>query len=302
MKKLQDKDIYQTSIKEKMAFKSIFLPSDILIVAISAIICIIFVVTPSLKETAGPVILSLFFVLFLPGYSIMSTLFPKKCDIDGIERVALSFGLSVVFTPIIGLILNYTLHGIDLAVILLSLSVFTVLMNSIAYIRRLKVPSNDRFTVKPTFKGIFRLLKLESRVDKFLSIVLIISIILAVSMTVYATVTPKQGEKFTEFYILGSDGKASNYPTNLTIGENGNVLIGIVNHENAKTDYHMVVQLNGKTIKEENITLSNNEKWENKFSFRSYRKGENRKLVFSLYKLPDNSNVYRSLHLWVNIN
>lgn len=138
--------------------------------------------------------------------------------------------------------------------------------------------------------------------NRLLSIVLAISIILAVSMTAYAIAVPKQGEKFTEFYILGPNGKASDYPTNLTAGKNGNVLIGVVNHEYAKTNYRMVVKLNGKTIKEENIALSNNEKWENAFTFNSTQKGKNQKLEFLLYKLPDNSTVYRSLHLWINVN
>ena len=38
-------------------------------------------------------------------------------------------------------------------------------------------------------------------------------------MTVYVIVTPKEGEKFTEFYVLGSGGKAEDYPTNLKVGE-----------------------------------------------------------------------------------
>jgi len=38
-------------------------------------------------------------------------------------------------------------------------------------------------------------------------------------MIVYVIVTPKQGEKFTEFYILGPEGMADDYPTDLAVGE-----------------------------------------------------------------------------------
>ena len=48
-------------------------------------------------------------------------------------------------------------------------------------------------------------MKIETQmIDRILTIVLIISIIIAVSMTVYVIVTPKQGEKFTDSIFLGS--------------------------------------------------------------------------------------------------
>ncbi len=48
----------------------------------------------------------------------------------------------------------------------------------------------------------------------------------------YTLVPPYDNEAYTEFYLLGPDGKAANYPTKLTIGEVGTVITGIVNHEN----------------------------------------------------------------------
>ncbi|MGB3943467.1 MAG: DUF1616 domain-containing protein, partial [Methanothrix sp.] len=51
-------------------------------------------------------------VLFLPGYALIAALFPRDDDLDGIERVALSFGLSIAVVPLIGLGLNYTPWGI----------------------------------------------------------------------------------------------------------------------------------------------------------------------------------------------
>ena len=57
------------------------------------------------------VILGLPFILFIPGYILIFALFPcRKTDqgIDIIERIALSFGLSIAVVPLIGLGLNYT--------------------------------------------------------------------------------------------------------------------------------------------------------------------------------------------------
>ena len=61
------------------------------------------------------------------------------------------------------------------------------------------------------------------KVDKILSYILIISIVIAVASVIYIIIDPSPGEKFTEFYILGSDGKIKgDYPTNLSVGESRN--------------------------------------------------------------------------------
>ncbi len=82
-------------------------------------------------------------------------------------------------------------------------------------------------------KGLVFFSKKKKCIDKILTVILIISIILAISMTVYVIITPKEGEKFTEFYVLGPNGTADDYPTDLKVGEEGTVIIGIVNHEYA---------------------------------------------------------------------
>lgn len=137
--------------------------------------------------------------------------------------------------------------------------------------------------------------------DKTFSSILIILLVVAVTATIYIIVNPNPGEKFTEFYILGVDDKAGNYPTNLSLNEVGNVTIGIVNHEHSKTDYNMVTTLNGTTISSENFTLANNETKMINYSFTAINQGNNQKLEFKLYKLPDNNTVYRTVFLNLNV-
>lgn len=67
------------------------------------------------------------FILFLPGYCLIKTLFPSR-EIDDIERAGLSIGTSLVIVPLIGLLLNYTSLGIRLTPITLSLLLFTVIL------------------------------------------------------------------------------------------------------------------------------------------------------------------------------
>ena len=136
--------------------------------------------------------------------------------------------------------------------------------------------------------------------DKPLSIILIIALIIAVGATIYIVVFPQPGEKFTEFYILGPNGKAGNYPTNLTAGESGNIIIGIVNHEYANTTYQLLVKNNQTILKNENVTLTNSEKIEIPFKF-NLPEGKNQNMEILLYKLPDTQKVYRSLNLNVSV-
>ena len=137
--------------------------------------------------------------------------------------------------------------------------------------------------------------------DKTVSSILVILLVVAISATVYIIVNPNPGEKFTEFYILGAGDKAGNYPTNLTLNEVGNVTIGIVNHEQSTTSYNLITTLNGVKINDTNYTLVNNETKEIIYSFQPTEAGNNQTLKFKLYKLPDNTNVYRSVFLFLNV-
>ena len=90
-----------------------------------AVLCMVFVLTPRLNGTFVKTILELFVILFIPGYSLIAALFPRKDDLEDIERTALSFGLSVTITPLIGLALHYTIGGIRLN----TLITFTLCIN-----------------------------------------------------------------------------------------------------------------------------------------------------------------------------
>jgi uncharacterized membrane protein len=76
------------------------------------------------------------FILFFPSYVLICALFPGKNDLDIIERLALSMGLSIAVTSLIGLALNYTSFGIRLYPVTFSLFSFIVLMSAVAMYRR----------------------------------------------------------------------------------------------------------------------------------------------------------------------
>jgi hypothetical protein len=82
------------------------------------------------------------FVLYLPGYAFIKALFPNQVPIktssdnlDFIERVALSAGMSLALVPIVGLLLNYTPWGIRLTPIVISLLTLTITFATAALCR-----------------------------------------------------------------------------------------------------------------------------------------------------------------------
>jgi hypothetical protein len=76
------------------------------------------------------------FILFLPGFMLISALYPRSGELDGLERLALSIGLSLAIVPLDGLMLNYTPWGITLAPIMVSLAVFSEALASGALVRK----------------------------------------------------------------------------------------------------------------------------------------------------------------------
>lgn len=278
---------------------------DLQIVAMIIILTALFVLLPPLNTSPVRTILGIPMVLFVPGYALIAALFPRKNDLDGIERLALSFGLSIAVVPLIGLGLNFTPFGIRLVPIIVSLSVFTVAMLLIAYLRRSKLSEEERFEVP--FSNIYSSLKSDifsskQGIDRILTLILILSIMASIITLIYVIVTPKQGEKYTEFYILGDNGKAQGYPTLMEAGKTSSVIVGITNQEYVLTNYTMNISLENDTLNTMQVQLMHNSTWEEKVLFTPEKTGDNLKLEFLLYKENNFTAPYRDLHLWVNVS
>lgn len=289
-------------VSSRIIFK---LPSDLKIIILTATLTFASVLAPPLDNTPVRTILGIPAVLFLPGYALIAALFPGKKDLDTIERIALSFGLSIAIVPLIGLALNFTPWGIRLVPIIISLTIFILVMTFIAHLRRLKLPENMRFEVR--FKEMYHSLKTEifvkpeNRIDRILTVILVISIVVSLITLVYVIVTPKQGEKFTEFYILGPGGKAEGYPTDLALGKTSAVIVGIVNHEYEPVNYTLQVKINEDILKEQQIQTAHNQTWEQQVNFTPLSADTGIKLQFLLYKNDNFTLPYRDTHLWVNV-
>ena len=258
---------------------------------------------PLVAFTTGTlrIALGLLFVLFLPGYILLSALFPRRGDLGGIERVALSFGLSIAVVPLIGLILNYTPWGISIYPILISITLFILVTSTMAWCRQGKLPPGERFSI--TVNISLPKWRQMGNLDKALSTALVVAILSALVFLVYFSVTPNQGERFTEFYILDAQSKAENYPAQVVLGEPVELTVAIVNHEYADTSYRVAMRTNGlKNAEIVTGVLANNERWQEKISFVPKGDGKGQKVEFWLYK-NDETQPYNnySLHFYIDV-
>lgn len=250
---------------------------------------------------AGPLraALALPFILFFPGYTLTTALLPGKQDMGGIERVVLSFGLSIAVVPLLGLILNYTPWGISLYPVLITVLLFTTLMSLISLSRRRRLPDEDRYTLSWRFKipGWSEI----SGTARALLVTLAVIIVIGLGSLCHTAAVPKAGEKYTEFYVLGPAGKAGEYPRELRINEDKQVFLGVVNHEQRGVAYNVEVRMDGLTKKEIGpIELGHGQKWEGNIRISA---GEpQKKMMVEFLLTKDGENIpYRSIHLWVDV-
>jgi uncharacterized membrane protein len=245
-------------------------------------------------------ILGLPFMLFFPGYALVSALFPKKDTLDSLERIAFSFGLSIAVTVLAGLILHYTPWGLDLYPILLTLTGFILVTSAIAYYRRRRLPTGERFAF--SFQISLPRWAELSPINRALSIVLVLTMLGAMGVLGYVIAAPRGEERFTEFYLLGPEGTTENYPRELEVGEKGIVTLGIVNHERQEVSYHVEIRINGvKNGELGQLVLAQGEERKEEVSFVPQGAGDNQRVEFLLYR-SEEEEPCTTLHFFTDVN
>jgi len=311
------------------AFATTKIPLDLAICYVWLAASLLCIYLPVLNDSFLRILFGIPMILFIPGYALIAALFPGARDIDGIERTALSFGLSIALVPLTGLALNYTPWGIRLDPVIISLSLLTIGLCLTAQYRRARLLPEERFvlpldTIRQSLAREF-FPRETSLLERILSLILLIAIVAAVVTTIYVIVVPKEGEKFTEFFILGEKGKAADYPSRLFVGDNSSLFIGIGNHEYRNLTYTVETYLVNMSFDEKTNTssllamdrldrftvpLSHNQTSTLPYTFVPERTGYNR-IEFLLFNesVPDESvrgmdrinQSYRDLNLWVTI-
>jgi uncharacterized membrane protein len=282
-------------------------------------------------------------VVFLPGYALLALLFPRQPTdggssqshdrfedvtqgaLDWVERATLSFGLSVALLPVLGVVLSLLRVGWGTSTVLGAVNAVVLVGLLGGVFRRYQVPEAERFTLsvgRRTSSALGTLLG-GSKLESALSVLLVGSILVASGALGFALMAPADGETYTTMSLLTTNETgeyvASGYPTNLSTGETGSLVVGVTNEEDARVEYTLVAELqrvratNGSTtvVSERELdrrdrTLTDRETWYSSHRVSAAESGEYR-LVYYLYRddAPADATTetaYRHTHVWVTVS
>lgn len=225
------------------------------------------------------------FVLLAPGYALTAILFPKQGDIDLIERIVISVGLSVASMSLVALVLNYTLWGISVVPMTVGLSALTLLALGGASLRRRFTSQTQRFMSSenlPAFRG---------NVQGLLGLVFVV----AALITTVELLRP--AETSTEFYVMGSEGRLEGYPLDLRPGQTFSVTLGVTNYEGNAAAFTIRIPLGDEEKIVTVPALEKGKSWEQTVEL-SAPSADQAPLTFHLYREGDQE-PYRSVQLFV---
>lgn len=245
-------------------------------------------------------LLGLWFILFLPGYSIQTALFTRPDELDLTERVALSFGLSIALVPLIAFLLDSLGPGIHLWGIVTAEAALSGVFILLSGVRRWALGLGDHYVVDLQITP-RTWWAAQDRVNRTIYAVLALAVGIALVSGLAVTLSTKPSSHFTEFYVLGHDNLAERYPQTLVLGETVSVRIGITNREGETTAYQVEVYQGDEMIGHlATVQLKQGVTFETEINIVPVQASENAPILFTLYRDHDLT-PYRSLRLWTTI-
>lgn len=221
------------------------------------------------------------FILFLPGYALVSALYPGRPpappeydgtvippDVDAgsvswAARLGLSLAASIALLPGSVFVLYFLVGGIHATAAVVLLAALTVVLTLVALARRYRQPRDERFVV-PSVSAVVGAAKSSLRVSRrtlsrpstfepssrrglYVNLALVASILVFAGSVTAMYAVPTQGEEFSELYLVteAEDGEfvASDYPSSFSATESQPLYVAIANHEGERQPYTVVVMV-----------------------------------------------------------
>lgn len=319
-------------------------PSDLLpivgfLLLVNLSIVVLGVSSPPIRVALGAPLL-----LFLPGYVLVNTLFPRTsvndpprrsggwglvpeqyCVLDGPERVALSFGLSLAMLPLFALVIGVSRWPYTVDVIVPSLSSLILVGAATSAFRRNAVRPEARFeTPFRAWAGrLRRFVFADDLANTAVNVALVLSVVLSVAVAGYAFAAPQDGERYSELSLLTEtdDGEyvAGNYPEAITTGNESQLVAAVENREQTETEYTIVTQVERVNASGDSVTvveaselrrtemsLNPGEKRYDEHTVSPEMVGDDLRLSYYLYKgdAPERvseETAYRHVYVWIDV-
>jgi uncharacterized membrane protein len=269
-----------------------------------AVTLVALILLPIVYWTTGGIriIISLIVILFVPGYTLLAAIFPKRGAMTTSERLALSLGLSLAIVPLIGFMMHFSPWGLTIYSVLPATIIYVFATAAIAWYRDFRLPAGERLVFSIRL-GLPKWCEL-GKIERSLSIAFGFILLILVGVVAWAAVTPDTGESYTEFYIFDTSGTTEHYPEAVAYGDPVSILANIVNREATATGYSLEIKINGVPISTQVIDkLVQDQKWQDIISFTPRDRGEEQKVELWLYRegeiLPYNKD---PLFFYINVS
>lgn len=281
-------------------------------------------------STALMFVLGVPLLLFAPGYVLTLVLFPRAAAagsrIDGVERAALGFGLSVALVPLLGMAIWLAGAGFSTAAVRSGVSAFVVAFGLLGILSQLRYSPEDQYGVsaRATVRRFYESTVGTGGLDGVLNLLVVVSVLVAMSGLTFALAAPQDGESYTGLALLSENDAgelvASDYPTELTAGESQQYTAAVENREGTDVEYTVVVELQRVRTADGDVTVLESEevgrtslavadgateRWTHEVT--PSLQGENLRLTYTLYEgdAPGDAttdSAYRHTYVWVNVS
>ena len=282
---------------------------DFRLALIGAVALVVLIAAAQWLWFLGPVrlVLGLAYMLYVPGYCLTAALFPREDDIDGIERVGLSLGLSIAWITVLALFLDALPWGLRLWPIVVGELVSIGLFSAAALWRRSRLPADEAYAPAPAWqpRGWWRS---RSGPDRRIYQFIAVALLLVTAALAWTFLVPTPDEFMTEFYMLGKAGQAEDFPRQAAVGEEIGVTLGVANQERAAHTYRVEVwaadpftEGRRQRVAQDgpfDLAVGQSRAWP--ITWRMPWPGDNQVVELLLFD-GAGTEPYRSLRLWLNV-
>lgn len=276
------------------------------------------------------VVLPLLF--FLPGYALLLVVYPYAYDaptgrleisqrITLVERIALSFGMSMAITSLIAIALTQIEPGFSSVLAINSVSTVILVLTLVGTGRRYRLSRHEEFTmplgqwVDDAHEALMRLPETRA----VFSVVLVISAVATAGALGFVVTQPNDGSSYTNFRLVQEDQSgdlvAANYTNQLNDGESTSLIFSVENSEGETLQYSVLVVLQqlteDGTVQRQTVldqydrAVANGETWNNSHTVVPPDVEANNRITYLLFKgeppqRPTVETSYRHLYLWID--